>query len=430
MSALRPSTRRGGRPDGAAASSRLLGATAVVTVAYLGVNALAYAFTVFAARQLAPSAYGELAALLSVLLVGSVPASGLQTAAALHLGGRAGDERTVARLHATTVSLGAAVAVLGLLLVPVLVELLHLPAVPAAVWLAALLLPQTMVQGYQGLLQGSGRYRRLGVVVLVLGAGKLAGGVTGLLLGGSTSAALAGMTAAGALAAVVGWLAAGRPGLAWGARTPLVAALRAAGALLGFTVLLNLDLLLARHHLPAGASGEYAVASIVTKIAFWLPQGVGVVLLPRLADAAGRRRALPLSLAAVGSLGAVLTLGTAVVGGAALPLIGGAAYGGTLGSATWIFAALGTLLALAQLMLYSGIATSDRLATAAVWTAAGVEAVVVQALAVTGRLSLLSLGGTALITAAALVATGLLRSRRVRAVPAMTADEMVPATGP
>ncbi|MCA0145146.1 lipopolysaccharide biosynthesis protein [Blastococcus sp. LR1] len=429
MSAVRTNTARGRRSPDAAPSSGLLGATAVVSIAFLGANALAYVFTVVAARQLAPAAYGELAALLSVLLVGSVPASGLQTATALRLGGRRGNTGALARLHATSLQLGVTVCVLGFLLVPALADLLHLPTATGALWLAALLLPQTMVQGYQGLLQGAGQYRRLAMLTLVFGSGKLVGGVAGLLIGGSPAAALAGMCTAAVVASACGWLATGRPGLAGGTRATLGAALRAAGALLGFAVLLNLDLILARHHLPADASGEYAVAAIITKIAFWLPQGVGVVLLPKLADADGRSRALPLALAAVGGLGAVLTLGTALVGAAALPLIGGAAYGGTLGSATWVFAALGTLLALAQLMLFSGIATADRLATVAVWSAAAVEAVVVQFLAATGRLSLLSLAGTALLVAGALVATGLLRSRRGRDVPVLAADGMVPAPG-
>ena len=69
--------------------------------------------------------------------------------------------------------------------------------------------------------------------------------------------------------------------------------LRASGPLLGFVLLLNLDVLLARHHLTAAQAGEYAVAAIFAKVAFWLPQGVGVVLLPRLADAGHRRGCCP-----------------------------------------------------------------------------------------------------------------------------------------
>lgn len=412
-----------------------MGATALVSVAFLGTSALAYVFTVLAARLLAPAAYGELAALLGLLLVGSVPGTGVRTATALQLGGRSGDREATARLHAVVLSVGLGVSVLGLLLVPAVVTLLHLPAATAAVWLALLLLPQTLGEGYQGMLQGEARYRRLASVTVVFGVLKLVGGVAGLLVGGSSASALLGMAVGASLGALGGWLGAGRPGLLGRLRAPLVAALRAAGALLGFVVLLNLDLLFARHHLPAAAAGEYAVAAIITKVAFWLPQGVGVVLLPRLAHAAGRHETLPTALAAVAALGAVLTLGTAALGESALPLIGGSAYGGMLGAATWLFAALGTLLALAQLLLFSGIATADRLATATVWTAAGVEALVVSVLAATGRLSPLSLVGTASLTAAALVGIGLVRLARTRARtrarerPVVPAGEVVPAPG-
>jgi hypothetical protein len=90
--------------------------------------------------------------------------------------------------------------------------------------------------------------------------------------------------------------------------------------------------------------------------------------------------------------------------------------GDTLGAATWLFAALGTLLALAQLLLYSGIAASDRLAVGAVWVAAAGEAVVVSALAAAGRLTVVSVVATATLTALALVGVGLLRARRGRPV--------------
>jgi hypothetical protein len=416
---------RGSLPDRPPA--RFLGSAALVSLAFLGVNALAYGFTVISARVLAPAAYGELAALLSVLLVASVPATGVQTATALFLGGRP-DRPSVPRLHATALVVGTAVSAGALLAAVPLRMLLHLPGVAGVAWLGAMLLPHTMLQGYQGLLQGAGRHGRLAAVTVGFGVAKLAGGLGGLLLGRSATGALAGMAVGAAVGALVGWLGAGRPGVAGRLRAPLLASARAAGALLGFVVLLNLDVLLARHHLPAAASGEYAVAAIVTKVAFWLPQGVGVVLLPKLADAAGRHRALPSALAAVAALGAVLTLGALVLGGAALPLIGGPAYGSTLGSAVWVFAALGTLLALAQLLLFSGIASADRLATAAVWSAAVVETLVVEALAAGGRLSPSSLVGTAALTAAALVATGLVRLRRARRVALPVGDGTVRAT--
>jgi hypothetical protein len=357
---------------------------------------------------------------MSVLLVGSVPAAGVQTATALYLGRRrrrdGSDDMDVAaaRLHTAAGAMGLGVAAVAALLAAPVSALLHLHGLAGVLWLAALLVPSTLVAGYQGLLQGSGRYGRLAGVNVFFGMAKLAGGTAGLFAGGTPTAALAGMTAAACLTAAAGWAACGRPGLARSHRAAVRDTVHASAALLGFVLLLNLDLLLARHHLPAGAAGEYAVASIVTKVAFWLPQGVGVVLLPRLADDEHRRRLLPLAVGAVAVTGAVLTLGTAALGAGALPLIGGSAYGSALGSATWLFTALGTLLAIAQLLVYSGIATADRLSTAAVWLAAASECVVVELLAASGRLTLVSIALTAVAVAGVLVLIGSVRGRPVR----------------
>ena len=60
--------------------------------------------------------------------------------------------------------------------------------------------------------------------------------------------------------------------------------LHASQAMLALVLLVNLDLVLARHQLAAQAGG-YAVGAVVTKIAYWLPQAVGVLVLPRMADA-------------------------------------------------------------------------------------------------------------------------------------------------
>ena len=402
----------GGSTGVAPSSPRLLGPAALVSVAFLGTNALAYVFTLLAARALAPAAFGELAALLGLLLVGTVPATGVQTAAALSLGGAAGrTEPLVGRLHAAALVIGLVVVALGALAAAPLTALLHLPDSGSVAWLVAVLLPSTLIAGYQGVLQGSGRYGRLAGVNAFFGVAKLVGGTAGLLLGGTPTTAMAGLTVATCLAALAGWAGCDRPALALGLRVPLTAAMRASGALLGFVLLLNLDLLLARHHLAATDAGEYAVGSIITKVAFWVPQGIGVVLLPRLADESHRRRLLPTALALVTAFGAALTVATAASGSSALPLIGGSAYGESLGSATWLFAALGTLLALAQLLLYSGIASADRPAVGAVWVAAAAEGAVLEVLSATGRLSVVPLAGTAVGTALVLVAVGLLRTR-------------------
>jgi hypothetical protein len=150
---------------------------------------------------------------------------------------------------------------------------------------------------------------------------------------------------------------------------------------------------------------------VYAKIAFWLPQGIGVVLLPRLAHAASRRRNVLAAVGVVAAVGGVLALLTAGLGRHALALVGGSAYGTGLGSVTWLFAVLGTLLAAAQLLLYSGIAAADRAAVVAVWAAAAGEVAVVELLAATGALGPLSLVGTATAAATVLVISGLVRHR-------------------
>ncbi|MGY1732576.1 hypothetical protein ACI798_13740 [Geodermatophilus sp. SYSU D01045] len=401
---------------------------ALVSGALLSVSALSYVVTVLAARVLTPASYGELAALLGLLLVGTVPASGLQTATALRLGGRPPGEAAaeVPRLHATALATGAATALVGLAALAPVVALLRLPDAAAAAWLVAALVPHTLAGTYDGVLQGTGRHGRLAVVVVAFGTLKTAGAVAGLLLGGTPAAAVAGVAAGSAAGALATWVGAGRPGLARGLRAPARAAARAAGALAGLVLLVNVDLLLARHHLPAGLAGEYAVGAVFAKVAYWLPQGVGVVVLPRMADAAARRRELPRALAVVGGLGALLTAATVALGPAALPLVGGAAYGTALGGWTWVFTACGTLFALAQLLLYSGIAAADRVAAAAVWGAVALECAVVEVLAAAGRLSVLTVAGTAAGAGVLLVAVGLLRLPR--AAPDPDGDAAVAAT--
>jgi O-antigen/teichoic acid export membrane protein len=382
-----------------------------VSIALIAANALGYAFTVFAARALAPAAYGELAALLGVLLVAVVPATGLQTAGALALAGdRPGS--TPARLHTAGLLTAGAVAVLAVLAAPLVALLLHLPDPATAFWLAALLVPHTVLGAHLGILQGSGRFARLAAVTAAFTVAKMAGAAAGLIATGTPAGALAGMTVGAVIGAALGWLGCGAPRPAAGSRALVGAGLAAAATLLGFVVLSGLDVILARYWLPAAAAGEYAVGSILTKIVFWLPQGVGVVLLPRLADPADRRRAVPVAIAVVAGLGAVLTIGTAVLGEHALPLIGGAAYGAGIGGTAWAFAVLGTLLAIAQLLLFSGIAAADRLSGPAVWLAVAVEVGVVAALGAGGTISIGAVVTAAAAAAGLLVGVAFLRHAR------------------
>jgi O-antigen/teichoic acid export membrane protein len=185
------------------------------------------------------------------------------------------------------------------------------------------------------------------------------------------------------------------------------------GALLALT---NADVVLARHFLPARESGLYAAGAVVAKIAFWLPQAVALVVFPRLTDPAARGRLLAGALAAVGTIGAVTSVGAAVLGPWALGLLLGPTYR-TLGAELGLFAAAGALGALVQLLLYSGIAEGSRAIGLLLLGALATLVTVVTTVA-HGSVGAVVTAVIAVLGAVALVAPVLSRRRPPATVPA------------
>jgi O-antigen/teichoic acid export membrane protein len=385
----------------AVSTSQARGQALAVTAGVMASNASGYLLTVVAARALAPAAFGELGALLAVLLVGAVPAMGVQTVVALRVAGHPDECR--APLIGLGLAVASVVAVLAGVAVPVIVGVLRVGDVLAVVWLACAVGPLTVNGLWHGLLQGRQRFAVFGAFVAAEAGLRVGGALVGLVISRSTTGALAGVAVGAAVSAAVGWVVCGRPRPA---RFPLVR-LREAGhavqALLAMVVLVNLDLVLARHVLPV-SSGEYAVGAVLTKIAYWLPNAIAIMILPRLASAgaraghhAGRGRAVVGALAVCAALDGVVVVGSVLFGSQAMRLIGGQSYVYSV-LALWPFAVVGSLLSLAQILLFARIAGHDRRATLLTWLAVGVE---------TG-LVLLWLNDSPLeVVSAAVVATGL-----------------------
>jgi O-antigen/teichoic acid export membrane protein len=344
----------------------------VVAPAMAAANALNYAFNLVMSRALGPADYGALGALLAVVLVGTVPGVALQAVVARHTA-LAGDEE-VAELWsgvlAAVVTVGAVLGLLALVASPALRAFLHLASLGPCLWLAAALLPLPLLSAVQGMLQGREWFGALAAVLLAAAAGRLAIGVGLVEAGLGIEGALAG-TAVGSAVAILaavprlrarspGWAGLGR---GWRRRLPGASTggevARAAAGVLGLLLLANVDVLLARHFLPAEASGLYAAGAILTKIAYWAPQFVVTLVFPRLVVAADRRRLLGRSAAVVAAAGAPLVAGAALAPRLAARLSFGAAYL-EVGPVLPLFAALGTGLALVQLVLFSGMATADR----------------------------------------------------------------------
>jgi O-antigen/teichoic acid export membrane protein len=397
-----------------------------VTAGTFASHLLGYLLSLMAARRLGPADYGAVAALLGLLLVGFVPAMGLQTAAALHVArARSAAELAAvrARLLRSGLAIAAGVSGVGMAAAVPIAVFLHLPNAWPVVLVGLALLPLTLVGVFQGVLQGGERFHALAVMFAVAAVGKSGGGLAGVLgLVGppSPTAVFVGTAVGSVLAAVFGWWLAGADRPAGRPEGVWHDVVHATHALLAMFLLANIDVILARHYLPAAMAGLYAVGAMIAKGAFWLPQAVGVMAFPRLADPLRRTATLPRAIALVAGLGGVTVAATALLGRLAVHLVGGEQYVG-LASDAWRFALLGALLALAQLLLFSRLALADRRFGVALWLAVCAEVALIAG-GLHGSPS--AIVGAAGCCAAGLVLVGLLVEERGRRSAASLASAM------
>ena len=393
-------------PERSARQGSLASHTLLVAAALGIAQVAAYAVSVVAARALGPDGFGILAALLGILLIGSVLAMGIQAVAARRLvqvesSQRAGAARSMLRDGLIG---GGAVALATLAISPLLVWLLRLDGWASLLLAAAAFIPLTWAGAQYGVAQGRESYRRLAAVYALVGLGRGIGGVVGALATGSVLGTMAGLALGTALGALIGRIVVAP--LASAPRERLegffAESAHATHALLALFVLTNVDVLLARALLDAEQAGIYGVGAVIAKVAFWLPQFVSVVAFPRFADAR-RGRATVVSLLAVAGIGLLVVAGTAVMPGLVVAFVGGAAYS-SLVPIAWLFAALGATFALAQALLLTRLAIDDRRAVIAVWGAAAL--LVASATLILPR-TVEGLATSALIAGAALAVVGL-----------------------
>jgi O-antigen/teichoic acid export membrane protein len=325
-------------------------------------NALGYLLTIVAARALAPAGFGAFSALLAAIIIGNVAALAVQAVVARDVA-QAGPSDARGAL-----ATGLAAGALALALSPVLARVLQIPSVAPVAASAVAVAALAAAAGPIGVAQGRERLGTLAGLLLAQGALRVLGGMVGLLTNRSVTGAMTGLAGGLVAAAVISWAvvrptrSTDRPGLhgrqVWSA----------AVVLLGFVAFTNADVIVARAVLSPVESGAYGAGSIVTKIAFWLPQFVPVVAYARLSRQQHRSRALRVSLVAVTLSGSLILTTTALAGDLILRVLAGNRYL-ELAPALWWFALLGAVLALAQVTVYSALARRDATTTVIVWMA-------------------------------------------------------------
>jgi len=361
-------------PSSRGAFRSLLRSGSVVAVAMAVMNVATYGFQLVSARVLGPQPYGAFAALMNTLLVVTVLQLGLQATAARRIAADPAHVQQIERVVLAVTYRAALVLGAALLLAsPLIDRALRLESLPTAALVALSAVPLTVMGGQAGILQGERRWRALAAIYLAAGVPRLLLGTVFIAFSPTEAAAMAGVTVTSFAPALVGWwfLRQGHP---TGERhvdhrvgNIVRETLHNSQALFAFFALSSIDVIIARNTLDAHDAGLYAGGLILTKATLFLPQFVVVVAFPELSQPAERRHALTRSLILV------LLLGLATAGGAwllpdlTLAFIGGREFA-EIASRLWLFALIGTVLSMLQLLVYAVLARRGQRSAYLLWT--------------------------------------------------------------
>ncbi|MBC7302515.1 MAG: polysaccharide biosynthesis protein [Nocardia sp.] len=405
-------------------------------------NVAGYLLQLLAASWLGVEGYSEFASLLAVQLLCAVPALAMQNVVAREVV-RGASLRAVRAMMWRCAALVAAVAVV---LIPVVAGVLNV-----GVWAAAAALGAAPVlvilSGEQGILQGGNNFRALATVLGMAGTARVAPALLALALGGGAAGALwAGAVGIVGAAFVAGRVArsqvADQPVDPAGAREPalrskfgakrsdehkragretanaspphgesvgVMPVLRAVQVQAALMALSSVDLIVVRIVLDEIDASRYSLGTIATKIAFWLPQAVGVVLYPRMAQPTHSARAIRDALSVLSVIGVIAVIGAALAAPLA-PLFAGADYAPIQGM-LWLFALHGAILAVLQGALLSAIAVERTALAAVTWIGLAIEITLMLAFARTIETLITTAVSVAAITTT-IVAVVVLRAAR------------------
>ncbi len=346
-------------------------------------NVMSYVFVALVSATLGPADFGGFSALNTYGVLLAMPAGAFQVVVArrqtrVH---RDADQQVTALV--TSAVVGVTLAAATIAAAPLITGILRLDTAWSVVWMALMLPPMTVTGALQGVLLGRESYGRLSAVYLVTAGTRMLAAVCAVGFGFAVHEVFAATFVAAAITLLVA-LGLTRGTLRTGSRAPralevLDDLVRSNIALAGLMALSSLDVVLARTVLTDHDSGSYALAALFGKVVFWGTQFLALTVVPSVADASGSgqvRATLHRSALGVLGLGAVVTLGCAVVPGPLVALSGGRAFTDAEPLLVWA-AATGTLWAVVQVWLFAGMGRGDHVMTVVVWAAAGAQSVLV-----------------------------------------------------
>jgi O-antigen/teichoic acid export membrane protein len=361
-----------------------------IAVATGVMNLTTYGFVLAAARLLGPVEYGGVARLMFILLVVGVLSLGLQATGARKIAANPSRRGEVeAAVMSASYRSALALGALCLVLTPLIAWTARLDSWTPALMIGLSAVPLTVLGGQSGVLQGERRWKSLAGVYVGLGLGRFVIGGALMLILPTAFGAMLGVTLGACVPAVIGALALGHVGRGRASGQPAVLdpeqvlheVVSNSHALFAFFALSGVDVLVAGLVLDEHAAGLYAGGLILTKAVLFLPQFVVIVAFPSMASATEQHRVYLTGLMLVGATGTAATVGAMLFSDLAIVFVGGAQYA-EIEPYVGLFAALGTVLAMIQLMVYEVVARQHRASVLILW--AGLVAVVSTATYVDG----------------------------------------------
>jgi O-antigen/teichoic acid export membrane protein len=338
-------------------------------------NLMTYGFVLAAARLLGPVEYGGVARLMSILLVVAVLSLGLQATGARKIAANpARLEEVEAAVMSASYRSALALGGFCLLLTPVIAWTARLDSWAPALMVGLSAVPLTIMGGQSGVLQGERRWAPLAGIYLGLGVGRFVIGLGVMLLLPTALGAMVGVTIGACVPALIGALALGHVGRARAAGGRALAdpeqvlheVVANSHALFAFFALSGVDVLVAGLVLSEHAAGLYAAGLILTKAVLFLPQFVVIVAFPSMASPTEQHRMYLKGLVLVAAAGIAATVGAIIFSDFAVVFVGGDQYAG-IGPWVGLFAALGMVLAMIQLMVYEVVARQRGAGVLVLW---------------------------------------------------------------
>lgn len=340
-------------------------------------SALNYGSNILFSHVLNPAGYGELTALFALSVVLAVPTGAAQTMIAQRIAvyaaeGRMDRVRYFVRhafAHVSVIAVG--VGIVYLAATPLVVKALGLRHAGVAIALTPVLVLGFIQPLGLGVLQGLERFTAYGLMLLAIALSRIVFGLPWAALEHGPGGALGGQAVGMLLVLVtVGWLLRRlNPGRGTGAATtglkrkPDARTLSASGAFIGFAVLSNVDLILAKIFLSPHDAGVYAALSTIGKVIIFLPAAIAVVMVPNAAKArigsGSSSRVLRVSALLVGGTSVLAAVPAILAPHLIISVMFGSRYLSAVGGVLPMVIA-GAGFAMTYLLVVYSVAISDR----------------------------------------------------------------------